>query len=77
MASTLSSSVHPFIHLFMHLVLTEFPLSARHGLFPGLGMRMGLSGQESGAKLSLSWGLKPGARQGGEDWALKMCGNVT
>lgn len=77
MASTLSSSVHSFTHLLMHLILTEFPLSAGHGLFPGLGMGLGLSGQESGAKLSLPWGLKPGARQGDEDWALSMCGNVT
>lgn len=61
----------------MHLVLTELPLSARHGLFPGLGMGLGSRGQESGAELSLSWGLKPGARQGDEDWALGMCGNVT
>lgn len=57
----------------MHLVLTELPLSARHGLFPGLGMGLGSRGQESGAELS----LKPGARQGDEDWALGMCGNVT
>ena len=63
MAATLSSSVHPFTYLFMHLVLIEFPLSARHGLFPGLELWLGLSGQESGATLFLSWGLKPGARQ--------------